>query len=142
MQTQMGIWKRFIRNLLGVDRCSLSSGSGRGLLEVYLGWTDAASAWDLQEVYYQGWTNADSAGDLEDVYYKFISGGQMQPQLGIWKRYIRSLSEVDRCSLSWGFGRGLLQVYYWGTELAEAGDLEEVYSKFIGWVQNQLRLRI
>ena len=27
--------------------------------------------------------------------------GQMQPQLGIRKRFIRSLSGVDRCSLSW-----------------------------------------
>ena len=44
MQPQLGIWKRFIRSLLGVDRCSLSWGSGRGLLEVYQGWTDAASS--------------------------------------------------------------------------------------------------
>ena len=29
-----------------VDRCSLSWASGRGLLEVYWGWTDAASAGD------------------------------------------------------------------------------------------------
>ena len=29
----------------------LSWGSGRGLLEVYQGWTDAASAGDLEEVY-------------------------------------------------------------------------------------------
>jgi len=41
----------FIRSLLGVDRFSLSWGSGRGLLEVYEGWTDAASAGDLEEVY-------------------------------------------------------------------------------------------
>ena len=34
-----------------VDRCSLSWGSGRGLLEVYQGWTDAASGGDLEEVY-------------------------------------------------------------------------------------------
>ena len=94
MQPQLGIWKRFIRSLSGVDRCSLSLGSTRGLLQVY-----------------QGWTSADSAGDLEDVYYKFISGGQMQPQLGMWKRFIRSLLVVDRCSLSWGFGRGSLEVY-------------------------------
>ena len=51
MQAEIGIWKRFIRNLLGVDRCSLSWGSGRGLLGVYLVWTDAASAGDLEEVY-------------------------------------------------------------------------------------------
>ena len=50
MQPQLGIWKRFIRSLLGVDRCSLSWGSGTGVLEVYLGWTDAASAGDLEEV--------------------------------------------------------------------------------------------
>ena len=30
---------------------ALSEGSGRGLLEVYQGWTDAASAGDLEEVY-------------------------------------------------------------------------------------------
>ena len=84
MQPQLGIMKRFIRSLLRVDRCSLSWESGRGLLEVYWGWTDSASA-----------------GDHEEVYYKFIEDGQMQPQLGIVKRFIRSLSGVDRCSLSW-----------------------------------------
>ena len=51
MQPQMGIWKRLIRSLLGVDKCSLSCGSGRGLSEVYQGLTDAASAGDLEEVY-------------------------------------------------------------------------------------------
>ena len=51
MQPQLGIWKRFIRSLLGVDRCSLSWGSGRGLLEVYQGWTDAASAGDQEDHY-------------------------------------------------------------------------------------------
>ena len=66
-----------------MDRFSLSLASGRGLLEVYLGWTDAASA-----------------GDLEEVFYKFISHGQMQTQLGMWKRFISSLLGVDRCSLS------------------------------------------
>ena len=85
MQPQLVIWKRFIRSLLGVDRCSLSWGSGRGLLEVYWGWTDAASAGDLE------------GRGLLEVY----EGGQMQPQLGIRKRFIRSLSGVDRCSLSW-----------------------------------------
>ena len=48
MQPQLGIWNRFIRSLSGVDRCSLSWGSGRGLLKVYQGWTDAASAGDLE----------------------------------------------------------------------------------------------
>jgi len=84
------------------------------LLEVYQRWTDAASAGDLKEVLlevYQRWTDAASAGDLEEVYKKFISCGQMQPKLGIWKRFIRSLLVVDRCSLSWGSGRGLLEVY-------------------------------
>ena len=96
---------------------------------------------------YQGWTDAASAEDLEEVYYKFIRGGQMQPQLGIWNRFIRSLlgldrcslswasargllevnSGVDRCSLSWGSGRGLLEVYQGRTDAASAGDLEEVY---------------
>ena len=51
MQPQLGIWKRFIRSLLRVDRCSLSWASGRGLLEVCWGWTDAASAGHLEEVY-------------------------------------------------------------------------------------------
>ena len=65
--------------------------------------------------------------DVEEVYYKFIRDGQMQPQLGIWKRFIRSLLGVDRCSLSWGSGRGLLEVYQGWTDAASAGDLEEVY---------------
>ena len=69
----MGIWKRFIISLLVVDRCSLSWGFGRGLLEVYFGRTNAASA-----------------GDLEGVCYMFISGGPMQPQLRMWKSFIRS----------------------------------------------------
>ena len=93
MQSQLGMLKRVIRSLLWLDRCSLSWGSRKGLLEVYLGWTDAASA-----------------GDLEEIFSKFISVGQMQPQLGMWKRFIRSLLRVDKCSLSWGFRRGLLYV--------------------------------
>ena len=64
---------------------------------------------------------------MEEVYYKFMIGGQMQPQLGIWKRFIRSLFAVDRCSLSLGSGRGLLEVYEWWTDAASAGDVEEVY---------------
>ena len=60
----------------------------------------------------------------------------MQPQLGIWKRFIISLYGVDRCSLSWGSGRGLLEVYLWWTGAASAGNLEEVYSKFISVGQN------
>ena len=169
MQPQLGMWKRFIRSLLWVDRCSLSWGCGRGLFEVYYGWTDAASACDLEEVYskfisggqnqlrlgiwkrfiisllvvdrcslswesgrdllevYHGWTDAASAADLEEVYLKFIMGGQMQTHLGIWKRFIRSLLRVDRCSLSLGFGGGLLEVYQSWTDAASAGHLEEVY---------------
>ena len=110
MQPQLGIWKRFNRSLSGVDRCSFSWGSGRDLLEVYQGWTDAALA-----------------VDLEEVYYKFIWCGQMQPQLGIWKRFIISLLVVDRCCLSWGSERGLLEVYRGRTDAASAVDLEEVY---------------
>ena len=68
MQPQLGIWKRLIRSLLGVDRCSLNWGFERGLLEVYQWWTDAASAADVEEVYYHWWTDASSAGDLEEVY--------------------------------------------------------------------------
>ena len=90
MQPQLGILKRFIISLLGVDRCSLSWGCRSGLLEVYWEWSDAASA-----------------GDLEEVYLKFISGGQMQPQMGS--------------------GRGLLEVYQRWTDAASAGDVEEVY---------------
>ena len=90
MQPQLGMWKRFIRSLLVVDRCSLSWGSGRGLLEVYQRWTDAASA-----------------EDPEEVYQKIIRCGQMQPQMGIWKRLVRSL-------LGW-------------TDAVSTGDLEEVY---------------
>ena len=113
MQPQLGIRKRFIRSLLMMDRCSLSWASGRGLLEVYWGWTDAASAGHLEEVKF--------------IRSLFTRGGQMQPQLGIWKRFIRSLLGVDRCSLSWGSGRGLLEVYWGWTDAASAGDLEEVY---------------
>ena len=95
MQPQLGIWKRLIRSLLGVDRCSLIWGSGRGLLEVYSGWTDAASA-----------------GDQEEVYLKFIEGGQMQPypvipttlQFGMlllcvfcWTCIVR-ISFIERCN--------------------------------------------
>ena len=66
-------------------------------------------------------------GDVEAVYLKFIRGGQMQPQLGIWKRLIRSLSGVDRCSLSWGSRRGLLEFYWRGQMQPQAMDLKEVY---------------
>ena len=107
MQPQLGIWKRFIRSLTGVDRCSLSCGFGRGLFN----WgTELAQAWDLEE-----------------VYSKLISGGQNQLRLRIWKEFIRSLSVVDRCSLSWGSGRGLLEVYGGWTDAVSPGDLEEVY---------------
>ena len=137
------MWKRFITSLSWVDKCSLSWGSGRGLLEVYRGWTDAASDGDLEEVYQKfcyWWSDVASAEDFEEVSDKFISDGQMQPQLGIWKRLIRSLLWVGR--LSWGSGRGLLEVYLGWTCAASAGDLEEVYSKLISEGQNQLRLGI
>ena len=84
------IWKRFILSLLGVDRCSLRWGSGKGLLEIYWGWTDAASAGHLEMfvgilagvdrrslswvsgrgllTVYWGWTDSASAGDQEEVY--------------------------------------------------------------------------
>ena len=51
MQTLLGIWNRYIRSLSEIDRCNLSLGSGRGLLEVYQTWSDATSAGDLEEVY-------------------------------------------------------------------------------------------
>ena len=56
MQPQLGMWKRFIRSLLRVDRCSLSWASGRGLLEVYQVWTDASLAGDQEE----GWAEGSS----------------------------------------------------------------------------------
>ena len=68
-----------------------------------------------------------SARDLEEIYWKFIRCGQMQTQLGIWKRLIRSLLGVERCSLSWGSGRGLLEVYLGWTHAASAWDVEKVY---------------
>ena len=58
---------------------------------------------------------------------KYIRGRQIRPQLGIWKSFIRSLLVVDTCSLSWGSGRGLLEVYQGWTDAASAGDQEEVY---------------
>ena len=71
MQPQMGIWKRFCRSLSDVDKFSLNWESGRGLLEVYWGWTDAPSFEDVEggllEVYWR-WTDASLAWDLEDVY--------------------------------------------------------------------------
>ena len=103
MRPQLVIRKRFIRSLLGVNRCSLSWASGRGLLKVY-------------------WV------------------GQMQPQMGIWKRFIRNLYGVDRFILSWGSGKVLLEVYQWWTDAASAGDLEEVYYKFISGRQMQPQL--
>ena len=48
--------------------------------------------------------------------------GQLQLRLGIWQRFITSL--------------------FVGTDAAEAGDLAEVYSKFISVGQMQLRLEI
>ena len=49
--------------------------------------------------------------DLEKVYLNFIRDGQMQSQMGIWKRFTRSLSGVNRCSLRWGSERGLLEIF-------------------------------
>ena len=80
---------------------------------------------------------------MAEVFYKFIWGGQKQLRLGIWqkfitsllvgiwKRFITSLLVADRSSCGWGFGRGLLQVYERWKDAAEAGDLAEVYYKFI-----------
>ena len=83
MQPQMGIWKRFIRSLLRVDRCSLCWGSGRGLFEDLLG--------RLMQ---------PQMGMWKRFIRNLFGGGQMQPLLGIWKRFIRSLSGVDRFSVS------------------------------------------
>ena len=58
---------------------------------------------------------------MAKVYYMFISGGQVQLMLEIWKRFITSLLVGGR---------------------AEAGDLAEVYYKFISGGQKQLRLGI
>ena len=70
MQPQLGIRRRFIRSLLRVDRCSLSWASGRGLLDVYWGWTDAASAGDQEEVYYNNLQIKCNAGDLLKLCHK------------------------------------------------------------------------
>ena len=51
MQLQWGIWKRFIRYLIRGGRMHPQLGIGRDLLEVYQGWTDAASDGDLEKVY-------------------------------------------------------------------------------------------
>ena len=51
MQPQLGMWKRYNISLLVVDRCRPSWRCRRGLLEVCQGWTDAASAGNLEEVY-------------------------------------------------------------------------------------------
>ena len=72
-------------------------------------------------------TDAASAGELEEVNYKIIWGGQMKPQIRIWKRFIRNLLGVDKCSLGLGSGRCLLEVYLGWTDAASAVDLEEVY---------------
>ena len=50
----------------------------------------------------------------------------MHPVLGIWKRFITSLSREDRCCLSWGFGIGLFEVYRGWIDAASDGDLEDV----------------
>ena len=59
--------------------------------------------------------------------FDVFSCGQMQPQLGILKRLIPSLLRVDRCSLRWGSGRGLLEVYLGWSDAPSAGDMEEFY---------------
>ena len=84
---------------------------------------------------------------MEEVYCRFISCGKIKPHLGMLEKFVGILAGVDRCSLSWGSGRGLLEVYLgladaifrWGsgrslfkvyyglTDSASAGDLEEVY---------------
>ena len=142
MQPQLAIWKRFIRSLSGLDRCNLIWGSGRGLLVIYQQWTDEASSGDFDEVY-QKFVRGGQMQPLLGMWKRFIIRcGQMQPKLGIWKRFIRSLLGVDRCSLSWGFGRGLLEVYQWWTDAASAGDFEEVYQKFASGGQMQPQLGI
>ena len=114
MKPQLGIWKRFIRSLLRVDRCRPSWGCGRGLLEIYKGWTDAVTDYDLEKVY-QKFIRCGQIQPQLGIWKRFIrsliGGGQMHPHLRMWKRFIRSLLRLDRCSLSWGSGRGLLEVY-------------------------------
>ena len=146
MQPQLGIWKRFVRSLLRVNRCSLSWGCGRGLLEVYWGWTDSASAGDLEEVYYKFISDGQIQpllGMWKRFVRSFISCGQMQPHLGIWKRFIRSLLGVDRCSVSQKSGRDLLEVYQGWTDASSACDLDEIDQKFIkgGQMHPQLGMR-
>ena len=58
----------------------------------------------------------------------------MQPQLGIRKRFIRSLLGWTDAASAGASGRGLLEVYWGWTDAASAGDLGrgllEVYQ---GW---------
>ena len=56
----------------------------------------------MAEVYYKfiSGTDAAEAGDLAKAYNKFISGGQKQLRLEIYKRFIPSLLVGDRSSLS------------------------------------------
>ena len=56
-----------------------------------------------------------------------MRGGQRLHQLGIRKRFIRSLSGVDRCSLSWWSRRGLLEVVGGGQMQPQLG----IWKRFI-----------
>ena len=97
-----------------MDRFRLRWGSGRGLLEINWGWRDAASALDLEEVYLKfirGGQMQPQLGIWKRFFPSLLVGGQNQLRLGFWKRFIISLLVVDRCSLSWGSGRGLLETY-------------------------------
>ena len=64
MQPQLGIWNRFIGNLLGVDRCSLSWGSGKGL-----------AVWVFQLIYAPNWKYLNMTLKLFNHYSTYQRGG-------------------------------------------------------------------
>ena len=57
-----------------------------------------------------------------------MRGGQRLHQLGIWKRFIRSLLGVDRCGLSWASGRFILDPVCMGPDNT-LRDLHELKKK-------------
>ena len=71
MQPQLGIWKRFIRSLLGVDRCSLSWASRKRFIRSLLRGGQMQPQLGIRKRFIRslsGVADAASAGDLEEVY--------------------------------------------------------------------------
>ena len=82
-------------------RCSLSWWSGRGLLEVYWGWTDAASAGDLEEICYQ----AVSSSTLMTACMIQMSPTSMQSRkqsaVSNWRQWQRGYETVGKPHEGW-----------------------------------------